>query len=166
MIIVGDFNPALHTRKRGEEDILGPNIYGKGAEHLRRIGDRMADETRNNRMYLLDFLRTAGAIHANTFFLKPWGQIIWKPPATQGFAPPWNPERFTELDLDICTVRNRWTNTATNVQSDIRTNVDCDHTASHVNVRQELKKLEEDTLDNSLKGIKLIGKTKTQAIQY
>ena len=71
LIIVGDFNPALHTRKQGEEDVLGPNIYGKGAEHLQRIEDRMADETRNKRMYLPDYLRTTGAIHANTYFEKP-----------------------------------------------------------------------------------------------
>ena len=28
IIIVGDFNSALHTRKQGEENVLGPNIYG------------------------------------------------------------------------------------------------------------------------------------------
>ena len=34
----------------------------------------------------------------DTFFEKPLGkQIIWKPPATQGFASPWDPERFVEL---------------------------------------------------------------------
>ena len=156
LIIVGDFNSALHTRKQGEEDVLGPNIYGKGAEHLQRIEDRMADETRNNRMYLLDYLRTTGAIHANTFFEKPWDKkLTWKSPATQGFAPPWNPERFAELD--ICIVRDIWKNTITNVQSDIRTNIDSDHIALHVNIRQKLKKLEEETPDNSLKGIKLLG---------
>ena len=93
---------------------------------------------------------------ANTFFEKPLDkQIIWKPQATQGFAPPWNPERFAELD--ICIVRDRWKNTVTNVQSHIRTNIDSDHIALHVNIRQKLKKLEEDTPDNSLKGIQLIG---------
>ena len=90
--------------------------------------------------------------------------ITWKPPATQVFAPPWNPERFAELD--ICIIRNRWKNTVTNVQSDIRTNIDSDHIALHVNIRQKLKKLAEDTPDNSLTYIKLIGTTETQAIQY
>ena len=104
---------------------------------------------------LCDFLRATGAIHANTFE-KAWDKkVTWKPPATQGFAPPWNPERFAELD--ICIVRDRWNNTVTNVQSDIRTNIDSDHIALHVNMRQKLKKLEEDTPDNSLKGIKRIG---------
>ena len=27
LIIVGDFNTALHTRRLGEEDVLGPNIW-------------------------------------------------------------------------------------------------------------------------------------------
>ena len=61
----------LHTRKQGEEDVLGPNIYGKGAEHLRIIENRLTEENRNNRMYLLDYLRTAGSIHTNTYFEKP-----------------------------------------------------------------------------------------------
>ena len=152
LIIVGDFNPALHTRKQGEEDVLGPNIYGKGAEHLQRIEDRMADETRNNRMYLLDYLRTTGAIHANTFFEKPWDKkLTWKPPATQGFAPPWNPERFAELD--ICVVRDRWKNAITNVQSDIRTNIDSDHIALHVNIRKtEVKETERRSARQFAKG--------------
>ena len=93
LIIVGDFNSALHTRKQGEEDVLGPNIYGKGAEHLRIIENRLTEENRNNIMYLLDYLRTTGSIHTNTYFEKPWDKkLAWKPPATQGFAPPWNPE--------------------------------------------------------------------------
>jgi len=108
-------------------------------------------------MYLLDYLRTTGSIHTNTYFEKPWDkQLTWKPPATQGFAPPWNPERFAELD--ICIVRDRWTNTVTNVQSDIRTNIDSDHIALHVNKGQKLTKLEEENTNNSLRGIKLIGK--------
>ena len=71
-LIVGDFNTALHTRRLGEEDVLGPNIYGKGAEHLRIIENRLAEENRNNIMYLLDYLRTTGSIHTNTYFEKPW----------------------------------------------------------------------------------------------
>ena len=136
LIIVGDFNSALHTRKQGEENVLGPNIYGKGAEHLQRIEDRMADENRNNKMYLLDYLRTTVSIHANTYFEQSWDKkLTWKPPATQGFAPPWDPERFAELD--ICIVRDRWKNAVTNVQSDIRTNIDSDHIALHVNIKQK-----------------------------
>ena len=72
LIIVGDLNTALHTRRLGEEDVLGPNIYGKGAEHLRIIENRLAEENRNNRMYLLDYLRTTGSIHTNTYSEKPW----------------------------------------------------------------------------------------------
>ena len=92
---------------REREDVLGPNIYGKGAEHLRTTENIMTEENRNNIMYLLDYLRTTGSIHTNTYFEKPWDKkLTWKPPATQGFAPPWNPERFAELD--ICIIRDRW----------------------------------------------------------
>ena len=52
-------------------------------------------------------------------------------------------------------MRDRWKNAITNVQSDIRTNIDSDHIALHVNIRQKLKKLEEEAPDNSRRGIKL-----------
>ena len=31
-IILGDFNSRIHGRLRGEEDVLGPHLYGYGAE--------------------------------------------------------------------------------------------------------------------------------------
>ena len=35
IIVRGDLNTNLHTRKEGEENHIGPNIYGRGAEFLR-----------------------------------------------------------------------------------------------------------------------------------
>ena len=35
VIVLGDLNTNLHTRKEGEENHIGPNIYGRGAEFLR-----------------------------------------------------------------------------------------------------------------------------------
>ena len=49
-------------------------------------------------------------------------------------------------------------NTVTNVQSDIRTNIDSDHIALHVNIIHKLKKLEATVTDNSLRCIRFICK--------
>ena len=35
IVILGDFNAALHARKEGEEECLGPHIWGKGLTCLR-----------------------------------------------------------------------------------------------------------------------------------
>ena len=35
VIVLGDLNANLHTRREGEENHIGPNIYGRGAEFLR-----------------------------------------------------------------------------------------------------------------------------------
>ena len=83
-------------------------------------------------------------------------RLTWKPPATQGFAPPWNPERYAELD--ICIVRDRWRNAITNVQSDIRTNIDSDDIALHVNIRHKNIEIGRRNYRQLTKGIKLIGK--------
>eukprot|EP00972_Heterocapsa_arctica_P087350 12882241-Heterocapsa_arctica.AAC.1 len=34
LIILGDFNAQLHTRKEGEEPDIGPHMFGKGAAVL------------------------------------------------------------------------------------------------------------------------------------
>ena len=33
-IIAGDFNARIHGRLRGEEDYLGPHLYGAGIERI------------------------------------------------------------------------------------------------------------------------------------
>ena len=36
--VLGDFNAAIHARKEGEEECLGPHIWGKGIVFLREKG--------------------------------------------------------------------------------------------------------------------------------
>eukprot|EP00972_Heterocapsa_arctica_P024564 3622848-Heterocapsa_arctica.AAC.1 len=56
MIILGDFNAQLHTKKEGEEPYIGPHICGKGLAFLLAKENLQGDEI-FNRNSLTDLLR-------------------------------------------------------------------------------------------------------------
>ena len=39
VVVLGDLNAALHARKGGEEECLGPHVWGKGLTFLREEKD-------------------------------------------------------------------------------------------------------------------------------
>ena len=47
---------------------------------------------------------------------------------------PWNTEKYSELDL--CLVFGRWANPAKNVEPDSLTNVNTDHLALRIKIKQ------------------------------
>ncbi len=67
MIILGDVNAQLHTRKDGEEPYLGPHIFGRGPEFLTAKETTQGDKVfyRNS---LIDLLREHDLRVMNTFF--------------------------------------------------------------------------------------------------
>ena len=101
----------------------------------------------------------------NTYFMKENKQkaTYQKKDNTNG-GPPWTPERYGEIDL--CLARRQWTNSITNVESVPMTNINTDHKAIHVKIKQKLKAREESEQDITLKGIKPTkeGQTKEEAI--
>ena len=64
-ITLGDTNTRWHCRLPGEEDILGPHIFGRGEEYLR---GKMKDG--DNREFAIGYLRSTGKVAINTFFQK------------------------------------------------------------------------------------------------
>ena len=52
-LCIGDFNTRLHARKEGEEDIIGPHIFGRGKEFL----DRIYNTAEENRTLLVNLLK-------------------------------------------------------------------------------------------------------------
>ena len=56
-----------------------------------------------------------------------------------GMQGPWNTDRCSELDL--CIVFRRWVNSSGNVESDSFTNVNTDHLALKIKIKQKLKAL-------------------------
>ena len=60
--------------------------------------------------YLIDFCRYNNYIITSTYFSKPpQKQCTFKSSETEGFAAPWTPDRFAQLDHILCP--KRWKNT-------------------------------------------------------
>eukprot|EP00972_Heterocapsa_arctica_P077020 11357928-Heterocapsa_arctica.AAC.1 len=70
LIILGDFNAQLHTRKEGEEPSIGPHIFGKGPAFLLAKENLQGDRT-FNRNSLIYLLREQDLRVMNTFVDKP-----------------------------------------------------------------------------------------------
>ena len=72
-----------------------------------------------------------------------------------GMQGPWNTDRYSELDL--CLVFRKWANSIGYVQSDNLTNVNTDHLAVKVKIKQKLKALAKAEHGKELRGAKSEG---------
>ena len=79
-----------------------------------------------------------------------------------GMRGPWDTDRYSELDL--CLVYRRWANSIGNVESDNLTNVNTDHLALKVKIKQQLKALAKAEHGKELRGAKSEGEQQT--IEY
>ena len=68
VIVLGGLNTHLHTRKEGEENHIGPNLYGRGAEFLRRNFSHQQRKPQTEHLIML--LRPNDMKVANTYFQK------------------------------------------------------------------------------------------------
>ena len=69
VLVLGVFNAALHARKTGEEECLGPHIWGKGTVFLREKEGLLPENM--NRGILIDLLKAHDMRCMNTCFQKP-----------------------------------------------------------------------------------------------
>ena len=76
-----------------------------------------------------------------------------------GMQGPWNTDRYSELDL--CLVFRRWASSIGDVQSDNLTNVNTDHLALKVKLKQKLKALAKAEHGKELRGAKSEGEQQT-----
>ena len=99
----------------------------------------------------------------NTYFEKPSKQTAtYRHMWTTGIQGRWNTDRYSELDL--CLVFGRWANSIKNVESDSLTNVNTDHLALRIKIKQKLKALAEAEHGKELRGAKSEGEQQT--IEY
>ena len=152
VIVLGDLNTNLHTRKEGEENHMGPSIYGRGAYFLRDTEVLTPAEKTTNREHLIMLLRANGMKVANTYFHKGDNHTITyqKQNNTDG-GPPWDTERYCELDH--CPVEQQWSNSTIDKQSDPHTDINIDHKMVAIQLRQKLIVREEPNREPTLKGI-------------
>ena len=80
-------------------------------------------------------------------------------------GPPWSTDRYCELDH--CMVNKQWVNSMTNIQADPYTNINTDHKALEINIRQKLKARTQPNREPTPKGIKpeRDGKTREETIE-
>ena len=79
-----------------------------------------------------------------------------------GMQGPWDTDRYSELDL--CLVFGRWANSIKNVESDSLTDVNTDHLALNMKIKQQLKALAEAEHGKELRGAK--SENEQQTIKY
>ena len=129
VVALGDFNAAIHARRTGEEECLGPHVWGKAMVFLRE--KELLPESMN-RSILIDLLKEHGIRCMNTYFQKPNNKkTTYRHMWATGVQGPWDTDRYSELDL--CLVSGRWANSVKNVESYSFTNVNTDHLALNVN---------------------------------
>ena len=94
VIVLGDFNAAIHARKPGEEECLGPHVRGKGSRFLREKVGFLPENI--NRSLPIDFMNGYDMRCMNTFFQKPDNKkATYRHMWAGGMEGPWNTERYT-----------------------------------------------------------------------
>ena len=68
-MVLGDLNAALHARKEGEEECLGPHVWGKGLAFLREKEGLLPENM--NRNILTELSKEHDMRCMNTYFEKP-----------------------------------------------------------------------------------------------
>ena len=127
--IVGDMNARIHGRQVSEFDIMGHHTFGRDAGYVQEMpGDQL-----ENRQYLIDFCRYNNYIITSTYFSKPpQKQCTFKFSETEGFAAPWTPDRFAQLDHILCP--KRWKNAIVDTESRSDIAFDTDHVIFTTNI--------------------------------
>ena len=159
VVVLGDFSAALHARKEGEEECLGPQVWGKGLAFLREKEGLLPEHM--NRNILIELFREHEMRCMNTYFEKTSKQkATYRHMWATGLQGPWNTDRYSELDL--CLVFRRWANSIGNVEPDNLTNVNTDHLALRFKIKQKLKALAKAEHGKELRGAKSEGEQQTR----
>ena len=83
-----------HARKEGEDNHIGPNIYGRGIDFLRNKKLFTPAEKTTNREHLITLLRASDMNVSNTFFqTENKHKITYQTKDNNEGGPPWDTER-------------------------------------------------------------------------
>ena len=97
----------------------------------------------------------------NTYLEKPSkNKATYRHMWATGLQGPWNTDIYSELNL--CLVFTRWTNSIGNVESYSLTNVNTDHLALRIKMKQKLKALAKAEHGKELRGAKSEGEQQTR----
>jgi len=134
VLVLGDLNARLHGRLLGEQAVLEPVLFGRGAAFLRQP-DRLL-RGRPNRELLMDMCVEHGLL-ANSWFQKPVVcRVTFHEPGVERLPPlaaVWDPVVFAQLDL--CLIQSRWRGLVEDVESQPFSELPSDHFPLLVKVR-------------------------------
>ena len=113
-----------------------------------------------NRNIIIELLKEHDMRCMSTYFEKPSKKkTTYRHMWATGMQGPWNTDKYSELDL--CLVFRRWANSIGKVESDNLTNVNTDHLALRIKIKQKLKALAKAEHGKELRGAKSEGEQQT-----
>ena len=128
---LGDFNARIHARMRGEEGILGPHIYGGGADKISNLAREQGDRT--NMDLMIDMCTALGLKVMSTWFeQKEANQVTHRAPGGEKLPPQgeaWDPAWFASLDL--CLALARWSGVVKDAEPQTTATINADQPACH-----------------------------------
>ena len=120
LLVLGDFNARL-LLDPGLPRHVGRNILTSPQE----LGEHSEDVLENRDLFL-DFLVQFDLVALNTLIPSPpERQITYRTPGQPTFTPPWDPERFSQIDFIL--TKSRWRNQFSNVIVHQEWEYDSDH---------------------------------------
>ncbi len=99
----GDFNSRLHmlhTRKANEYEILGPHIFGRGAEYLEVLENNGSGSAINRQLFTEFLLENMYCCNTNFQKLDKF-KVTYKEVNKENKEPPFDAESFAEIDFII-----------------------------------------------------------------
>lgn len=113
-VVFGDTNIRLHGRCEGEEDCLGPYVFGRGENFVKQLPQIDKD----HRNLLIALLKATDFTVMNTQFEKASNKKVTR--ADWGNeGEPYSPERYAEIDMVLANQRGK--SMCKNVETDTTT---------------------------------------------
>ena len=133
-VIMGDWNVRLQERLPHESHVVGPHVFRDEHSKIENLND---DQQRNRTEFIM-FCQNHDYVVTNTWFEKPVSKLItYRNPTSHTFEPPYNTNKFGQLDFIL--VNQRWRNSFHNVESSLPQAITSDHKSPDENQISQTK---------------------------
>ena len=134
-VIMGDWNVRLQERLPHESHVVGPHVFRDEHSKIENLND---DQQRNRTEFIM-FCQNHDYVVTNTWFEKPMSKLItYRNPTSHTFEPPYNTNKFGQLDFIL--VNQRWRNSFHNVESSLPQAITSDHKILMAQMKTRLAK--------------------------
>ena len=137
VIAAGDWNARLVKTRDGENDIMGKHHIEEGDPNRER-----PENQEENREHLIQLCKMTNMRIRNTDFEKPNYKKVTFKKVGETEGGPWDDTKYAEIDHVL--IKEKSKNMITDVESDIKANIDTDHYPIKWNFTQKLKKRQKE----------------------